>query len=262
MIILMILGLVIYLYWFDKRPTDIVDKKITEPTPLPTKIPLTNRCVKLPVLMYHHIENNKLAKKDNWQNLNVEPENFEKQMEYLKTNNYSVITMEDLINFFDKNISLPTKPVIITFDDAYKDNYINAFPILKEYGYAATIFTPTGLIQNPEYLTWQEIKEMSGSGLVYFGNHTWSHHSSTNSLQVMEKEIGLADSQLRENGQNRLGVFAYPYGKSSVQAKQVLSQMNYQLAFTTTYGNLSCKGNRLELPRIRVRNEPKLYLGL
>jgi peptidoglycan/xylan/chitin deacetylase (PgdA/CDA1 family) len=239
-------------------------------TPTPTPKPITfadlnkkyGPCVKLPVLMFHHIESTAEAKLNHQTSLAVSPEFFAKDMEYLKTHGYTTIFPNELINFFDKGTALPKKPVMITLDDAYADNYINAFPILKQYGFKATIFTPTGLIQNPDYLNWNEIKEMGNSGLVYFGNHTWSHHSSAGTLALQEKEISLANGQLAEKGQNPDKVFAYPYGVPSVGAEKILTKYGYQLAFTTVPGNIMCKGKRLTLPRTRMGNNDLSHFGL
>ena len=216
-------------------------------------------CTKVPVLMFHHIQEAKIAKEKQQGGLNVTPEEFRKNLEYIKAANYAVISTTDLADFFDHGKVLPVKPLILTFDDAYEDNYSVMYPILREYGFTATIFTPTGLVQNPEYLSWKQIKEMNG--LVYFGNHTWSHHSSTGSVDVLEKEISLADKQLAENGQNNLKIFAYPYGNPSDSAEKVLQTLGYKLAFTTVNGTIQCKGKRYELPRIRVANDLK-RLGL
>jgi len=67
-------------------------------------------------------------------------------------------------------MALPKKPVLITLDDAYEDNYFNAFPILKEFNFPALFLPPTGLVNNPDYLNWMKINQMRG--LVYFGQHT------------------------------------------------------------------------------------------
>jgi peptidoglycan/xylan/chitin deacetylase (PgdA/CDA1 family) len=240
------------------------------PTAMPSKRPLSvdelnkmyGPCTKLPVLIYHHVEEEKTAIENNQQYLNITPELFKKQMEYLKNKNYTPISPSELVDFFDDGGSLPLKPVLITLDDAYEDNYINAFPILKEYGFKATIFTPTGLVQNPEYLNWEEIKEMSDTGLIYFGNHTWSHHASKGAPEVLKKEISLADTQLTEKGQNDAKIFAYPYGSPSQGAEKVLIEMGYKLAFTTVHGDMMCKGKRFELPRIRLGNSELTKYGL
>lgn len=219
-------------------------------------------CVKLPVLMYHHIQEESTAKKLGQGGLTVTPEWFKKQMEYLKSKGYTTIDLGEISDYFDKGTKLPNKPVAITLDDAYEDNYLDAFPILKETGSKATIFTPTGLVGVFDYLNWGEIKEMTDSGLVSFANHTWSHHASTGSPEVLDKEIKLADRQLSERGLNINKDFAYPYGKPSFNAEAVLTKYGYKLAFTTTHGTLLCKGKRFELPRIRIGNAPLSSFGL
>lgn len=217
-------------------------------------------CAQVLVLMYHHIQSEADAKKDGQTSLSVDPKFFREHLQYLKDKNYSVITPQNIIDFFDKDISLPKKPVLITLDDAYEDNYFDAYPILKEFSFPAVIFTPTGLVNNPDYLNWDEINQMKD--LVYFGNHTWSHHSSSGTLDTLKKEISLADSQLTEHSLNSDKVFAYPYGNPSQNAESVLSSLNYKLAFTTTHGTILCKSQRYFLPRIRVGNAPLNKYGL
>lgn len=250
------------------KTTDIPSISIT-PTPVFKKTTTLNAedmnklygpCVKLNVLMFHHIEEEVDAKVKNQVSLNVTPEFFRKDLQYLKDKGYEIIEPKDLVEFFNGIKKLAPKSVLITFDDAYIDNYQYAYPLLKEFGYKAVIFTPTGLLDNPDYLNWDQIKSMSD--LVYFGNHTWSHHSSAGSLEVLEKEIGKADSQLSEKGLNANKIFAYPYGNPSVEAEKVLREKGYNLAFTTKYGNLLCKGKSLELPRIRIGDAPLNEYGL
>jgi peptidoglycan/xylan/chitin deacetylase (PgdA/CDA1 family) len=212
--------------------------------------------------MFHHIESEAEAKPKNQTSLAVTPEFFAKDMAYLQTHGYTPIYPRDLTNFFDNGTPLPKKAVMITLDDGYEDNYINAYPILKQYGFKATIFTPTGLVDNPDYLSWDQIKEMAGSGLVYFANHTWSHHSSAGTLAVQDKEISLADSQLAQNGLNVDKIFAYPYGNPSTDAEKILTKYGYKLAFTTVPGMTMCKGKRFTLPRTRMGNADLNHYGL
>ncbi|HEX8923921.1 MAG TPA: polysaccharide deacetylase family protein [Patescibacteria group bacterium] len=219
-------------------------------------------CTQVPVLMYHHIQPEEDAKKNGSTGLTVTPDWFRKHMAYLKEKGYTTIWPEALTGFFDKGIKLPAKAVIITLDDAYEDNYTHAYPILKEFGLKATIFTPTGLVMNPDYLTWDQIKEMNASGLVYFGNHTWSHHSSAGTLEVQDKEISIADTQLAEHGQNSDKIFAYPYGKPSSDAEMILGKYKYNMAFTTTHGTIMCQKQRYILPRIRIGNAELKRFGL
>jgi len=241
---------------------------ITTPTPTPTPRPISfeemnaqyGPCAYVRVLMYHHIQDEEVAKKRNQKNLNVTPEFFRKHLQYLKDKSYNVIGMADLKNFFDNGTSLPKNPVMLTFDDGYKDNYEKMYPILKEFGYKATIFVATGLLENEDYMSWADLKNMTD--LVYIGNHTWSHHASTGSAQVLSQEIGLADKQLSESGFNNIKIFAYPYGKPSSTSEDVLKSKGYEIAFTTTHGNILCKKKSLELPRIRVGDAPLSNFGL
>lgn len=217
-------------------------------------------CVKVNVLMYHHIQAEEAAKADGQSGLSVDPKFLREHLQYLKDHNYTVIEMKDLIGFFNGTEKLSGKLAMITLDDAYGDNYTNAYPLFKEFGVKATIFTPTGLVNNPDYLTWDEINQMKDN--VYFANHTWSHHSQSGTNEVIEKEISMADSQLRDKGLNSQKVFAYPYGSTSPDEINILKKYGYNLAFTTKHGNIMCKGKSLELPRIRVGNAPLNKYGL
>ena len=248
-------------------PTKIPTPTIL-PTVLPTVIPTISLeemnknfgpCARVYALMYHHIQPEE-AKKNNQTNLTVSPDFLEKQFQYLQDKKYNVISMENLKNFFDGGEKLPDKPVLLTFDDGYKDNYIYMYPILKKFGYKATIFTPTGLLNNPGYLNWDDLNSMKD--LVYFGNHTWSHHSSGGTTEKLDEEIGLADKQLNEHGLNNLKIFAYPFGRSSGNAENVLTKDGYTLAFTTTHGNILCRGKKFDLPRIRIGNAQLNKYGL
>ena len=98
--------------------------------------------MKFIVLMYHaiaeslHSEEKKFA---------CTPSNFRKQMNYLKTAGYHIVSLHEIVDVYEKGKELPEKSVAITFDDGYIDMYENAFPVLKELGYPATLFVVSGL---------------------------------------------------------------------------------------------------------------------
>jgi len=219
-------------------------------------------CVNLPTLMYHHVEPEAVAIKNKRVGLNVPPEMFKKQMEYLISNNYSIITPKDLIDFFDSGKVLPAKPVMITFDDGYVDIGDVAFPIMREMKIKATIYIPTGLMENFSYLTWAKIEEMKSSGLITFGNHTWSHKNVGADREVVKYEISTADGQLSEKGLGDPKTFVYPYGLENNSTEKLLDEMGYQLAFTTVPGRVMCEKRRLSLPRIRIGNASLSVFGL
>jgi peptidoglycan/xylan/chitin deacetylase (PgdA/CDA1 family) len=240
------------------------------PTPTPTPRPLTfaqlnalyGPCAVVPTLLYHHIQNLTTAKQEGHASLTVDPGLFQKQMQYLKDRGYTPIRPEQLIAFFDSGTGLPGKPVLLTFDDGYDDFGSDAVPILRTFGFPAIAFIPTGLIQNPGYLSWQTVGDIASQGLVYFANHTWSHHTTSTSLTEDQKEIGTADTQLSQHGLNGLKVFAYPYGNPSANGETVLASLGYNLGFTTTPGFTQCRGRHFILSRTRIGNAALSAYGL
>ena len=237
-------------------------------TPTPTPRPLTlaemnelyGPCVAAPVLMYHHVEDGQLAASNNHTSLNVAPDKFRQQMQYLKDRGYQTVTMAALNNFFDNGVALPSKPALITFDDGYVNFYQNAWPILQEFGFTSTVFLTTGLMENDPYLSWGQIDQAKGN--VLFANHTWSHKSLGGSIEAAQQEISLADTQLTDRGLNSPKTFAYPYGTVSKAATDVLGQLGYRLAFTIKPGRILCAQQRLTLPRVRVGNADLGAYGL
>jgi len=202
--------------------------------------------------MYHHIQTLEQAQQTNSTYLTVTPETFAGQMDYLAAHGYQVIGMQQLVDFLEQGISLPAKAVLLTFDDGYEDFYTQAYPILRDRNLKATVFLATGLMDNPEYLRWDNIKTMNGQ--ILFANHTWSHKNMLTDQATMEKEILLADQQLAVRGLNSPKIFSYPYGLSADNAKNILFANNYKLAFTTNYGTIHCQKLFLGLPRVRIGN--------
>lgn len=230
------------------------------PSPTPTTRPLTfaemnalyGPCAYLPTLMYHHIQSAEVAKKNNQIGLTVTPETFAKQMQYLKDKGYNSISFQDLVNFLENGTPIAKKSVLIAFDDAYSDFATDAYPILVGVGFRAAVFVPTGLVNNPGYLTWDQIRQIASEGRVAFANHTWSHKNVAAVESVMEKEISMADTKLSERGLNTPKVFAYPYGLDSARAERYLTQLGYMLAFSTRPGSILCLKQRFNLPRVRI----------
>jgi peptidoglycan/xylan/chitin deacetylase (PgdA/CDA1 family) len=257
--------------------TDILNKKVPTPSPVPTPVPtpsptpsprpltfaemdvLYGPCVRIPVLMYHHVQSREQATANKQTGLTVYTDIFKTQMEYLKTKGYNTATTSDLVNFFDNGIPVPPKSFMVTFDDGYQDFFTDAYPILNSLGFKSIMYLPTGLMQNPGYLGWGDIGSMTGS--VYFGNHTWSHKNVVTQAAIMQKEISTANTQLLDHGLNSPKTFAYPYGPDSVAAENYLASLDYKLAFTTRPGNILCKKQRFDLPRIRIGNTPLSYYG-
>ena len=142
--------------------------------------------VTVPVLMYHCISD------DVWgyEPMFVSPAEFRTQMRFLLDEGYTPILFSDL-----SDLAGIEKPVIITVDDGYKNNYTDMFPILKEYGIPATVFMIASFIGNEYYMTAEQMREMCDSGLVEFQSHTYEHlHLSDHGPE--EQEQTMIQSQL------------------------------------------------------------------
>ncbi|MFA5311636.1 MAG: polysaccharide deacetylase family protein, partial [Candidatus Omnitrophota bacterium] len=121
----------------------------------------------------------------------VTPENFNRQLEYIKKKGYDVITLDELVEVIKSKRSFKKNKVVITIDDGYSDNFKYAYPALKRFGFPATIFIIGGFIgEDPDYLTWDEVKIMANDG-ISFGSHTTNHLCLENVLddEVLEEEI-------------------------------------------------------------------------
>ena len=118
----------------------------------------------IPALMYHHVT-------PAGSSINVTPGNFDRQMRFLKENGYQTLHTGEFLDVIKGQRQIPKKAVIITFDDGYKDNYTYAFPVLKKYNLPATVFVIINEIERHDRLSWQEIEDMRGSGIITFGSH-------------------------------------------------------------------------------------------
>lgn len=236
------------------------------PTPHPLTFAEMNTqfgpCISFPTLMYHHVEETAKATAEHHPNLAVSPETFRAQLQYLASHGYKTTFPDSIINFFDQGAKPASKSVLLTFDDGYDDFYTNVFPLLKEFGMKAVLFLPTGLTNNPGYVTWNQVTEMANSGRVFIANHSWSHKSMDSGELHSEKEIKTADAQLFDHGLNTPKVFAFPYGTTSEYSIKDLAMLGYKMAFTTKHGSVLCIKQRLTLPRVRIGNAPLSTYGL
>ncbi len=211
----------------------------------------------VPIMMYHRIS---LA--DESPMNTVSPKNFAKQMDFLKRNGYQVITMDDLIEGTKVRKKFPHKKVVITFDDGYRDNYKNAFPILKEYHFPAAIFLISDLTGvSPNLLTWDQIKEMSQNGIT-FGSHTRHHvYLPEQSEAQLKDEIEGSKRVIEEHLGKPVYYFAYPSGGFSEHIKSLVAMAGYKAAFSTNRGYDRYNIDLYELNRIRINNwDPSFVL--
>lgn len=192
----------------------------------------------LVALMYHHIKEEPSNHPAEYV-FAITPEIFEQQLDFMRQNGYTPISIDQLLHAQQTGHKQVEKPVLLTFDDATEDHYTNLFPILKKQNTPAVIFIITDLVGKPGYMTWDQIREMQQSGLVEFGSHTCSHRRLRELSQAeIIQEITQSKQIIEEQLQKPIRTFCYPFGAGAFDKKvrpHVLAA-KYLVDFSTKQG--------------------------
>ena len=208
-------------------------------------------------MMYHAIDYAGHPK-DNM----VSPENFSRQMNYLKNHGYKVISLDELVRGIKEKRSFPQKAAVISFDDGYQDNYRYAFPVLKKNQFPATIFMPFEQVDQQRYLTAAEIKEMIKYNIT-IGSHTLNQAylpSVTNEEKL--RQIEMSKKFLEKKLGHPIEYISYPSGGFSEEIKRMVKEAGYQGACTTNRGYHRFNEDVYELKRVRFSNKDRWGLIL
>jgi peptidoglycan/xylan/chitin deacetylase (PgdA/CDA1 family) len=202
--------------------------------------------------------------------LRVSPEMFEKQLKYLKGHGYTSINFKELIKYINTGSAvLPDNPVIITFDDGYHDNYTNALPLLKKYGFKATVFLVVDKIgsyddwinipdePHEKLLTREQILDMYNNYGIEFGSHSCTHKILTemNNTNELEYEIYSSKQKLTELLGEDVVVFCYPYGKYNTHVIDMAKNAGYYFACGIKQGVFRIGDNLMCMHRILIRGD-------
>lgn len=196
--------------------------------------PHTEEEQRIPIFVYHSVRPHVLGESKSQDLFDITPELFEQQLIYLRDNGYIAITTKDLFTdpVTGKVVTYSKKPVMLTFDDGWKNQYEYAFPLLKKYNVKAVFYIYIEPLGAPSFLTWEEIKEMKDSGMV-IGSHTITHpllkklsdeqlrHEIVDSKKILEKHLGTIIED-----------FASPYGYSNDRIVAVIKDAGYRTART------------------------------
>lgn len=222
--------------------------------PTPTLAPLKQ--VIAPILVYHYVEIVKDERDTIRKSLNTPPYLFIQQLETLKNAGYTFITASELIDMLDGKIKLPQKPVLLTFDDGYRDFYTDVFPILRKYNIKATAYIVSGFLDKLNYMFTEQLKEIARSGMVEIGAHT-VHHYSLKGLEILTTKYEVEES--KKTLEKIIGIpvvsFAYPDGSFDEQATKIVEASGFESAVTTTHGFKVTQENKFFLYRIHPGNK-------
>lgn len=214
------------------------------------------RTIRIPILMYHYLSTPPSTADIYRKDLSVPPELFAAHLDRLQAEGYTTISLYDLVAHLQQGASLPEHPVILTFDDGYRDNYENAFPLLHERQMMATFFLVIDFINNerPEYLTWDMVRAM------YAGGMSIEVHGLDHSSLRKRSRADLEFQALRsyETIQDRIGIrprfLSYPAGEYDADTIEMVQSAGYWAALTTIQGATHSNDKLFELHRVRIRN--------
>ncbi len=227
-----------------------------EPIPLPTPDGVA-RTLRMPVLMYHYISEPPPGAGSVRRDLSVPPERFASHLRALRDQGYTTISLHDLTLALQIGHPLPEKPIVITFDDGYRDNYENAFPILQEYGYTGTFFLITSVIDegHPDYMSWDQVIEMAAAGMEMQAHGKTHDDLRGRSVEHLVWQMLGPKESIEAHTGTPVRFFCYPSGRYDAEAIQVLHSAHYWGAATTRAGVDQRSDRMFELPRIRVRGD-------
>ncbi|MCL4459549.1 MAG: polysaccharide deacetylase family protein [Chloroflexi bacterium] len=213
--------------------------------------------VAVPILMYHHIAEADPAEAYRFE-LSVHPATFEAQLRYLAEHGYHSIYLDQLIAHLELAIPLPPKPIILTFDDGYKDNYTHAYPLLRKYGFVGTFFIISGLVGHKGYMSWTEIREMSQGGMS-IESHSVTHPDlAVASDTVIQREVKESKAAIEREVGKPVRLLAYPSGRFNQRAITILQANGYRGAVSTLFGFNHSFPQVYALRRVRVSGKDSL----
>lgn len=219
-----------------------------------TRLDFYTNEVYLPVMMYHSVI-------DNYHSYNdfiVTTDTFRGDLDYIKENGFTTILVADLIDYVYNDVSLPEKPILITFDDGYEDNYFNAFKILQEYDMKAVIcpvskYYEQDIFTSLGHLTIAQTREMDKSLLIEIQNHTYDMHdqiarygssrnpdeSTADYRLIFGNDIANTHRIYNENNIKIPTTFSYPYGAFCNDSEDYIKEQGYLASFTTVPARLN-----------------------
>lgn len=199
----------------------------------------------IPVLMYHSISTIP------GNSLGVPVEQFSEEMEWLNRQNYHSLSLNEFYQALTNQAPVPEKPILLTFDDEYSDNYSSAWPILRQYGFGATFFVTTSSV-GPGMMDWNQLKDLNGQGNS-ISSHTVHHLDLTTlSSEQQEYELRVSEQELENHLSVSVPALCFPSGRYNKTTLELMPKLGYKLGFTTVPGKVHLGDDLLTLKRVRI----------
>jgi peptidoglycan/xylan/chitin deacetylase (PgdA/CDA1 family) len=214
----------------------------------PVKQATVRMPVKVPIVIYHSVRPRTKGESAEQDRYDITPELFAMQLKYLKDNGFTTISFEALADYFDKGKLLPVKPIILSFDDSWKNQFVYAFPLLQKEKMTATFFVFTNSLNKKNHLTWNETRKMKAAGME-IGSHTKFHPYLNNiaSPAILTAEIAGSKTILDEALGTSTVAFAYPFGEHGTTTITEVKRAGYRMARAIRSGNMQSEEDRYAL---------------
>jgi peptidoglycan/xylan/chitin deacetylase (PgdA/CDA1 family) len=220
----------------------------------------------VPILTYHSISENLFGKLHPYHQINTPVSVFAMQMKWLRQAGYRTISLSDLPGGFETGQDL-SKKFVLTFDDGYQDFYTEAFPLLSQCGFSATVFLATDRIRDTavriegaDYLTWTEVRELHSQGIT-FGSHSVTHADLRSLVpEQIDYELGYSKETIEQKIGASVDSFSYPFalpeedGDFIRYLADTLENVGYLNGVSSTIGRAMPKDARFFLPRLSVNS--------
>ncbi|ALW86068.1 polysaccharide deacetylase [Hymenobacter sedentarius] len=216
------------------------DEANATPAPAPTSIPASKAGdaaailarPQVPILCYHQIRDWTARDSKNAKDYITPIATFKGHIKMLADSGYHTISPDQLYAYMTTGAKLPSKPIMLTFDDTDLDQFTIARPELDKYGFKAMYFVMTVSLGRPHYMTKAMVKQLSDEGNI-IGSHTWDHHNVKKYQgKDWETQIDKPTKTLEEITGKKINYFAYPFGLWNEQAFPELKKRGFVAAFS------------------------------
>ncbi|HKB43804.1 MAG TPA: polysaccharide deacetylase family protein [Chitinophagaceae bacterium] len=185
----------------------------------------------IPILCYHQIRDWSASDSKRAEDYIVPVNNFREQMKFLADNGYHTILPDQLYDYLLKGITLPSRPIVISFDDTRVEQYSVARDEMNKYGFKGVYFIMTVSLGRPGYMTKDQVKQLADEGNI-IGSHTWNHSNVKHySVQDWITQIDKPSQELEKITGKPIKYFAYPFGLWNKEAIEQLKQRGFKAAF-------------------------------
>lgn len=224
--------------------------------------------INIPILCYHNLNPTIPG------SMTLEPKKFEMQIKWLKDNGFTIIPLQQAVDYLQgKPTTLPAKPIVITDDDGWQSVYTYMLPIVKKYNIPVTLFIfPSTISTGKNSLTWEQLKELQNTGLFDIQSHTYSHPN----FKQMKKKLSpaaydkfvnneLINSKriLEDKMDKKITLLAWPFGIYNPDLEQAAAKAGYTMAFTIDYKTANRSFRPEAQPRFMiVASEANKFIGI